>query len=99
MIASATTACKGLHLLAGAQGTEPAFELQGLGHGALTYTLFAEGLLRKKADVQPTDGFIGLAEWLRYGAEALQTLEDGGALRGVKTPGMLPRRLRSGSSC
>jgi hypothetical protein len=89
---------KGLHLLAGAQDGEPAVELRGLGHGALTYALFQQGLIERKADIQPVDGFIELGEWLRYGASAVRDLTAGPAGRTLQTPRLLPRRRGAPSS-
>ncbi len=89
---------KGLHLLAGAQGTEPAFELRGLGHGALTYALFQAGLLERKGDVQPVDGLVELGEWLRFGASTVRTLTDKSVRGTLQTPRLIPRRVASSSS-
>lgn len=89
---------KGLSPLAGAQSTEPAFELRGLGHGALTYALFQEGLVERRADIEPADGFIELDEWLRFGASTVRALTEQSVGRTLQTPRLLPRRLASSSS-
>jgi hypothetical protein len=43
-------------------------------NGLLTFALVRKGLEERKADFLPTDGKIGLQEWLRYGLQEVPQL-------------------------
>lgn len=59
---------KGAYVLAAAQSTNAALELQRLGHGLLTYALVQQGIEGYAAD-HNGDGRITAQEWFRFAAE------------------------------
>ena len=62
---------KGMYILAAAQRTESALELNQLGHGLLTYVLITNGIEKFLADRDPQNGILTVPEWLDYAAEAV----------------------------
>ena len=59
---------KGIFLLAASQSFELAQEDNRCGHGLLSCALLVEGLQQSKADFDPLDARIDIAEWFRYAA-------------------------------
>jgi len=67
---------KRMRVLAASQAADVALEDPQIGHGLLSYALCEDGLKRGRADFQPRDRRITMAEWLRYGARRVPELAD-----------------------
>jgi WD40 repeat protein/uncharacterized caspase-like protein len=65
---------KGMRILAASQAEAVALESSNLHHGILTYALLNEGLVEGKADLDPQDGRITEAKWLKYGVKRVPKL-------------------------
>ena len=65
---------KGMMILAASQADDVALELSQIAHGLLSFSLAQEGLGAGRADHEPANGRIELAEWLGYGVERVPTL-------------------------
>ena len=75
---------KGMYLIAASQGYQAAMEENSCGHGLLSCALIQEGLIGKKADFDPRDGRIDLAEWFRFAETRVPELSRGaGGSRGA----------------
>jgi len=85
---------KGMYLLAAAQSYETAAEVSQLGHGLLTFALISEGLDQFKADRDPKNGSMSVAEWLDFAAEAIGTMSTArmSAGAGGDTPRLVGRQ-------
>jgi hypothetical protein len=68
---------KGMMVLAATRKDELAWESGAEKEGLLTFALVREGLQDNRADFQPTDGVIGLRNWLRFGSQEVPRLLSG----------------------
>lgn len=87
---------KGIAVLAATQGDNFALESSDIGQGLLTYALTHDGLESQRADLQPKDGKITLAEWLHYAVlrvpELWRDAVSGGGISGGHDTRVLPLR-------
>jgi hypothetical protein len=67
---------KGMLILAAAQKSEFALEVEQLEHGLLTYALLVDGVIEWKADHNPRDKQLLDREWLRYGILRVPEIYD-----------------------
>lgn len=67
---------KGMRILAATQADNVALELEGLGHGLLTYALVRDGIESLHADYKPKNGVITMEEWLNYSVERVPKLYE-----------------------
>lgn len=86
---------KGMRVLAAAQRSEQALELDSRRHGVLTSVLTLDGMRDGKADADPADRRIGLSEWLRFPiAQVPQLLRQQSraatATAGTRAPRLVP---------
>ena len=67
---------KRMRVLAASQASDVALESRVIRHGLLTYALVTDGLEKGRADFDPADGKITLAEWFRYGEKRVPSLAE-----------------------
>lgn len=67
---------KRMRVLAASQASDVALESRAVRHGLLTYALATDGLAKGRADFDPKDKRITLAEWLRYGERRVPSLAE-----------------------
>jgi WD40 repeat protein len=65
---------KGLRILTATQADNIALENKKIEQGLLTFSLVSNGIEEKKADFQPKDQTITMAEWLKYGEQRVPEL-------------------------
>ncbi len=65
---------KGMRLLAASQAESVAFEHEELRHGTMTYALLREGIEEGRADQNPVDGTITVAELFDYATNRVPNL-------------------------
>lgn len=66
---------KGIRILAATQADDVAWESGTSRHGLLTQALLVDGIEAGRADIQPVDKRIDLAEWLGYGVRRVPELD------------------------
>ncbi|MHC2585326.1 caspase family protein (plasmid) [Bradyrhizobium barranii subsp. barranii] len=65
---------KGIRILASTRADDLAWESESTKQGLLSFALVQDGIVDGKADNRPTDGSIGIGEWLTYGTERVPQL-------------------------
>lgn len=65
---------KGMRILASTRADDLAWESESTKQGLLSFALIQDGIVNGKADNRPTDGRIGIDEWLTYGTERVPQL-------------------------
>jgi hypothetical protein len=65
---------KGMRILASTRADDLAWESENTKQGLLSFALVQDGIVDGKADYRPTDGSIGIGEWLTYGTERVPQL-------------------------
>ena len=80
---------KGMRILASTRADDLAWESESIREGLLSFALLQEGLVEGKADYRPTDGTIGIGEWLSFGAERVPQLYKDDRTMGSRSPSKL----------
>jgi hypothetical protein len=65
---------KGMRILASTRADDLAWESGNTRQGLLSFALLQDGIVAGKADYRPTNGIIGIGEWLGYAAERVPQL-------------------------
>jgi hypothetical protein len=65
---------KGMRILASTRADDLAWESATTRQGLLSFALLQDGLVDGHADYRPTNGVIGIGEWLSYAAERVPQL-------------------------
>ncbi len=97
---------KGMRILASTRADDLAWESPDIRQGLLSYALVHQGLEQGAADFRPTDGRIGVGEWLVFGSEQVPRLyvaakqarnvKLGARLMAFDPDTRLPRRVEVG---